>query len=100
MLYMFYKSQIKYYITWIIYINKLITMTNFKINNITLKKFNSNNKSYTNINYTIFITNLNITLTITKQYINNQIKNYLIDDHNLLTNNLYNQLITFINSQY
>jgi len=75
-------------------------MTNFKINNITLKKFNSNNKSYTNINYTIFITNLNITLTITKQYINNQIKNYLIDDHNLLTNNLYNQLITFINSQY
>ncbi len=75
-------------------------MTNFKINNITLKKFNSNNKSYTNINYTIFITNLNITLTLTKQYINNQIKNYLIDDHNLLTNNLYNQLITFINSQY
>jgi len=75
-------------------------MSNFKINNITLKKFNSNNKSYTNINYTIFITNLNITLTLTKQYINNQIKNYLIDDHNLLTNNLYNQLITFINSQY
>ena len=75
-------------------------MTNFKINNITLKKFNSNNKSYTNINYTIFITNLNISLTLTKQYINNQIKNYLIDDHNLLTNNLYNQLITFINSQY
>jgi hypothetical protein len=75
-------------------------MTNFKINNISLKKFNNNNKSYTNINYTIFITNLNITLTITKQYINNQIKNYLIDDHNLLTNNLYNQLITFINSQY
>ena len=75
-------------------------MNNFKINNITLKKFNSNNKSYTNINYTIFITNLNISLTLTKQYINNQIKNYLIDDHNLLTNNLYNQLITFINSQY
>jgi len=75
-------------------------MTNFNITNITLKKFNSNNKSYTNINYTIFITNLNITLTLTKQYINNKIKNYLIDDHNLLTNNLYNSLITFINSQY
>ena len=75
-------------------------MSNFNITNITLKKFNSNNKSYTNINYTIFITNLNITLNITKQYINNKIKNYLIDDHNLLTNNLYNQLITFINSQY
>ena len=75
-------------------------MSNFNITNISLKKFNSNNKSYTNINYTIFITNLNITLDITKQYINNKIKNYLIDDHNLLTNNLYNQLITFINSQY
>ena len=49
-------------------------MTNFNITNITLKKFNSNNKSYTNINYTIFITNLNITLTLTKQYINNKIK--------------------------
>ena len=73
---------------------------NFKINNITLKKFNSNNKSYTNLNYTIFISNLNITLNITKQYINNKIKNYLIDDHNLLTNNLYNQLITYINSKY
>ena len=80
--------------------NKLTTMTNFNITNITFKKFNSNNKSYTNINYTIFITNLNITLTLTKQYINNKIKNYIIDDHNLLTNNLYNQLITFINSQY
>jgi len=75
-------------------------MTNFNITNITLKKFNLNNKSYTNINYTIFINNLNITLTLTKQYINNKIKNYLIDDHNLLTNNLYNSLITFINSQY
>ncbi len=75
-------------------------MSNFNITNISLKKFNSNNKSYTNINYTIFITNLNITLTLTKQYINNKIKNYIIDDHNLLTNNLYNQLITFINSQY
>ena len=80
--------------------NKSTTMTNFNITNITLKKFNLNNKSYTNINYTIFITNLNITLTLTKQYINNKIKNYLIDDHNLLTNNLYNSLITFINSQY
>jgi hypothetical protein len=75
-------------------------MTNFNITNITFKKFNSNNKSYTNINYTIFINNLNITLTLTKQYINNKIKNYLIDDHNLLTNNLYNSLITFINLQY
>mgnify|MGYP003139183573 FL=1 len=75
-------------------------MTNFNITNITLKKFNSNNKSYTNINYTIFINDLNITLTLTKQYINNKIKNYLIEDHNLLTNNLYNSLITFINSQY
>ncbi len=73
---------------------------NFNITNITLKKFNSNNKSYNNLTYTIFIKNLNITLNITKQYINNKIKNYLIDDHNLLTNNLYNQLITFINSQY
>ena len=73
---------------------------NFTITNITLKKFNSNNKSYNNLNYTIFIKNLNITLNITKQYINNKIKNYLIDDHTLLTNNLSNQLITFINSQY
>jgi hypothetical protein len=75
-------------------------MTNFNITNITLKKFNSNNKSYTNINYTIFITNLNITLNLTKQYINNKIKNYLIDDHSLITNNLYNNLITFINKEY
>lgn len=75
-------------------------MTNFNITNITLKKFNSNNKSYTNLNYTIFIKNLNISLNITKQYINNKIKNYLIDDHTLLTNNLSNQLITFINQQY
>ena len=50
-------------------------MTNFNITNITLNKFNSNNKSYTNLNYTIFIKNLNITLNITKQYINNKIKN-------------------------
>jgi hypothetical protein len=75
-------------------------MTNFNINNITLNKFKSNNKSYTNLTYTIFIKNLNITLDLTKQYINNKNKNYLIDDHQLLTNNLYNQLITFINKQY
>jgi hypothetical protein len=73
---------------------------NFTIKNITLTKSKSNNKNYTNLNYTIFISNLNITLNITKQYINNKIKNYLIDDHTLLTNNLYNQLITFINQQY
>ena len=72
----------------------------FKITNITLNKFNSNNKSYTNLNYTIFITKLNITLNLTKQYINNKTKNYLLDDHQLITNNLYNQLITFINQQY
>ena len=83
-----------------IYINKITTMTNFNITNITLKKFNSNNKSYNNLTYTIFIKNLNITLDLTKQYINNKTKNYLIDDHQLLTNNLYNQLITFINKQY
>ena len=73
---------------------------NFKINNISLKKFNSNNKSYNNLTYNIFIPQLNTNLNITKQYINNKIKNYLIDDHTLLTNNLSNQLITFINSQY
>ena len=72
-------------------------MSNFTIKNITLTKSKSNNKNYTNLNYTIFISNLNITLNITKQYINNKIKNYLIDDHTLLTNNLYNQLITYIN---
>ena len=43
----------------------------FKITNITLKTFTSNNKNYNNINYTIFIKNLNQTLNITKQYINN-----------------------------
>jgi len=73
---------------------------NFNITNITLNKFTSNNKSYNNLTYTIFIKNLNITLDLTKQYINNKTKNYLIDDHQLLTNNLYNQLITFINKQY
>ncbi len=75
-------------------------MSNFTIKNITLTKSKSNNKNYTNLNYTIFISNLNITLNITKQYINNKIKNYIFDDHNLLTNNLCNKLITFINSQY
>ncbi len=73
---------------------------NFNITNITLNKFNSNNKSYNNLTYTIFIKNLNITLDLTKQYINNKTKNYLIDDHQLLTNSLYNNLITFINQQY
>ena len=73
---------------------------NFNITNITLNKFTSNNKSYNNLTYTIFIKNLNITLDLTKQYINNKTKNYLIDDHQLITNNLYNQLITFINQQY
>ena len=73
---------------------------NFNITNITLNKFTSNNKSYNNLTYTIFIKNLNITLDLTKQYINNKTKNYLIDDHQLITNNLYNQLINFINQQY
>ena len=50
---------------------------NFNITNITLNKFTSNNKSYTNLTYTIFIKNLNITLDLTKQYINNKTKNYL-----------------------
>ena len=64
----------------------------FKITNITLKTFTSNNKNYNNINYTIFIKNLNTTINITKQYINFNIKNYLIDDKDFLTNNLNNQL--------
>jgi len=72
----------------------------FKITNITLKTFNSNNKNYNNINYTIFIKNLNQTLNITKQYINFNIKNYLIDDKDYLTNKLNNQLINFINNKY
>ncbi len=72
----------------------------FKITNITLKTFTSNNKNYNNINYTIFIKNLNQTLNITKQYINFNIINYLIDDQDYLTNKLNNQLITFINQQY
>ena len=72
----------------------------FKITNITLKTFTSNNKNYNNINYTIFIKNLNQTLNITKQYINFNIKNYLIDDKDFLTNKLNNQLINFINQKY
>ena len=72
----------------------------FKITNISLKTFTSNNKNYNNINYTIFIKNLNQTLNITKQYINFNIKNYLIDDQDFLTNKLNNQLINFINKQY
>ena len=72
----------------------------FKITNITLKTFTSNNKNYNNIKYTIFIKNLNQTLNITKQYINFNIINYLIDDQNYLTNKLNNQLINFINNKY
>ena len=72
----------------------------FKITNITLKTFTSNNKNYNNINYTIFIKNLNTTLNITKQYINFNIINYLIDDQDYLTNNLNNKLINFINNKY
>ena len=72
----------------------------FKITNITLKTFTSNNKNYNNINYTIFIKNLNQTINITKQYINFNIKNYLIDDKDFLTNKLNNQLINFINNKY
>lgn len=72
----------------------------FKITNITLKTFTSNNKNYNNINYTIFIKNLNKTLNITKQYINFNIINYLIDDQDFLTNKLNNQLINFINNKY
>ena len=72
----------------------------FKITNITLTTFTSNNKNYNNINYTIFIKNLNQTLNITKQYINFNTINYLIDDQDYLTNKLNNQLINFINNKY
>ena len=72
----------------------------FKITNITLTTFTSNKKNYNNINYTIFIKNLNQTLNITKQYINFNIINYLIDDQDYLTNKLNNQLINFINNKY
>lgn len=74
----------------------------FKITNITLKTFTSNNKNYNNINYTIFIKNLNTTINITKQYINFTTQNYLIDIIDSINNqdNLNNQLINFINKQY
>ena len=74
----------------------------FKITNITLKTFTSNNKNYNNITYTIFIKQLNKTINITKQYINFNIKNYLIDiiDSIPNQNNLNNQLINFINNKY
>jgi len=74
----------------------------FKITNITLKTFTSNNKNYNNINYTIFIKQLNQTINITKQYINFKTKNYLIDIIDSINNqdNLNNQLINFINNKY
>jgi hypothetical protein len=74
----------------------------FKITNITLKTFTSNNKNYNNINYTIFIKQLNQTINITKQYINFTTQNYLIDIIDSINNqdNLNNQLINFINKQY
>ena len=74
----------------------------FKITNITLKTFTSNNKNYNNINYTIFIKNLNTTINITKQYINFTTQNYLIDIIDSINNQdkLNNQLINFINKQY
>jgi len=74
----------------------------FKITNISLKTFTSNNKNYNNITYTIFIKNLNQTINITKQYINFKIQNYLIDiiDSIKNQNNLNNQLINFINQKY
>ena len=74
----------------------------FKITNITLKTFTSNNKNYNNINYTIFVKQLNQTINITKQYINFTTQNYLIDiiDSIKNQNNLNNQLINFINQKY
>ena len=74
----------------------------FQITNITLKTFTSNNKNYNNINYTIFIKQLNQTINITKQYINFTTQNYLIDiiDSIKNQNNLNNQLINFINQKY
>ena len=74
----------------------------FKITNISLKTFTSNNKNYNNITYTIFIKQLNQTLNITKQYINFKTQNYLIDiiDSIKNQNNLNNQLINFINQKY
>jgi len=74
----------------------------FKITNINLKTFTSNNKNYNNITYTIFIKQLNKTINITKQYINFKTQNYLIDiiDSIKNQNNLNNQLINFINQKY
>ena len=74
----------------------------FKITNISLKTFTSNKKNYNNITYTIYIKQLNQTINITKQYINFQIQNYLIDiiDSIKNQNNLNNQLINFINQKY
>ena len=74
----------------------------FKITNISLKTFTSNKKNYNNITYTIYIKQLNQTINITKQYINFQIQNYLIDiiDSIKNQNNLNNQLINFINKKY
>ena len=74
----------------------------FKITNISLKTFTSNNKNYNNITYTIYIKKLNQTINITKQYINFKTQNYLIDiiDSIKNQNNLNNQLINFINKKY
>ena len=74
----------------------------FKITNISLKTFTSNNKNYNNITYTIYIKQLNQTINITKQYINFKTQNYLIDiiDSIKNQNNLNNQLINFINQKY
>lgn len=74
----------------------------FKITNISLKTFTSNNKNYNNITYTIFIKNLNQTINITKQYINFKIQNYLIDIIDSIKNQqqINNQLINFINQKY
>ena len=74
----------------------------FKITNISLKTFTSNNKNYNNITYTIFIKNLNQTINITKQYINFKTQNYLIDIIDSIKNQqqLNNKLINFINQKY
>ena len=74
----------------------------FKITNIKLKTFTSNNKNYNNITYTIFIKQLNKTINITKQYINFKTQNYLIDIIDSIKNQqqLNNKLINFINQKY
>ena len=74
----------------------------FKITNISLKTFTKYNKNYNNINYTIFIKQLNKTINITKQYINFKTQNYLIDIIDSIKNQqqLNNQLINFINNKY